>query len=128
MSSKKDKKDAPQESCQIVVVGCGGAGKTALVHQFMYNKFVDTYDPTTADSFRKVVEVEGKNYQLDILDTAGQEDLMRDKFYKSGDAFVCVFALNMKSTFTALDTFHDHILTVKGTEDIPFVLVGNKSD
>jgi len=128
MSKKNTKKDIPQDTCHIVVVGCGGAGKTALIHQFMYNKFVDTYDPTTADSFRKVVEVEGKNYQIDILDTAGQEDLMRDKYYKNGDAFVCVFALNMKMTFTAIEAFRDHIIDVKGTEEIPFVLVGNKSD
>jgi small GTP-binding protein len=128
MPKNKDKKDVPQETCHIVVVGCGGTGKTALIHQFMYNKFVETYDPTTADNFRKVVQIEGKNYQVDILDTAGQEDLMRDKYYKSGDAFICVFALNQKLTLTAIDGFRDHIIAVKGTEDIPFLLVGNKSD
>jgi len=62
------------------------------------------------------------------LDTAGQEDLMRDKYYKSGDGFICVFALNMKTTYAVVDSFRDHIIAVKGREDIPIVLVGNKSD
>lgn len=40
---------------KVIVVGGGGAGKSALTQMFMYNNFVEEYDPTTADSYRVTV-------------------------------------------------------------------------
>lgn len=40
---------------KIIVVGSGGVGKSALTLQFMYGDFSDDYDPTSADSYRKVI-------------------------------------------------------------------------
>ena len=59
---------------KVIVVGAGGAGKSALTQRFMYGNFVEEYEPTTADSYRKIIEVDGEKCQLDILDTAGQEE------------------------------------------------------
>ena len=44
---------------KIVVLGSGGVGKSALTVQFVQNIFVEKYDPTIEDSYRKQVEVEG---------------------------------------------------------------------
>ena len=38
------------------------------------NSFVDEYDPTIEDSYRKQVVIDGETCLLDILDTAGQEE------------------------------------------------------
>lgn len=59
---------------KVIVVGAGGAGKSALTQRFMYGNFVEEYEPTTADSYRKIIEVDAEKCQLDILDTAGQEE------------------------------------------------------
>ena len=40
---------------------------------FLYS-FVDEYDPTIEDSYRKQVVIDGETCLLDILDTAGQEE------------------------------------------------------
>lgn len=37
------------------MVGSGGVGKSALTLQFMYDEFVEDYEPTKADSYRKKV-------------------------------------------------------------------------
>lgn len=37
-------------------------------------QFVEDYEPTKADSYRKKVVLDGEEVQIDILDTAGQED------------------------------------------------------
>ena len=58
---------------KLVVVGAGGVGKSALTIQLIQNHFVDEYDPTIEDSYRKQVVIDGETCLLDILDTAGQE-------------------------------------------------------
>lgn len=38
---------------KVIMVGSGGVGKSALTLQFMYDEFVEDYEPTKADSYRK---------------------------------------------------------------------------
>ncbi len=45
------KKKANYPEHKVIVVGAGGAGKSALTQMFMYGNFVEEYDPTTADRF-----------------------------------------------------------------------------
>ena len=54
-----------------MVLGSGGVGKSALTVQFVQGIFVEKYDPTIEDSYRKQVEVDGQQCMLEILDTAG---------------------------------------------------------
>ena len=56
---------------KIVVLGSGGVGKSALTVQFVQGIFVEKYDPTIEDSYRKQVEVDGQQCMLEILDTGG---------------------------------------------------------
>lgn len=42
---------------KIIMVGSGGVGKSALTLQFMYDEFVEDYEPTKADSYRKKVKI-----------------------------------------------------------------------
>ena len=44
---------------QIAVLGAGGVGKSAFTVQFVTNHFVDEYDPTIEDTYRKQVHVPG---------------------------------------------------------------------
>ena len=50
--------------------------------ELIQNHFVDEYDPTIEDSYRKQVWVDDEQCLLDILDTAGQEEYsaMRDQY------------------------------------------------
>eukprot|EP01100_Stratorugosa_tubuloviscum_P006247 TRINITY_DN270_c0_g1_i1.p1 TRINITY_DN270_c0_g1~~TRINITY_DN270_c0_g1_i1.p1 ORF type:complete len:202 (-),score=92.61 TRINITY_DN270_c0_g1_i1:56-640(-) len=113
---------------KLVVAGGGGSGKSALTQMFIYGNFIEEYDPTTADSYRKIITVDGEKCQLDILDTAGQEEYMRDNYYRLGEGFIIVYAITMRDTFSAVSRFFDHILQVKGRDEVPIVLVGSKCD
>jgi len=111
-------------------VGAGGVGKSALTLQFMYDEFVEDYEPTKADSYRKKVKIGNEEVLIDILDTAGQEDYaaIRDNYFRSGEGFLCVFSITEHESFAATQDFREQILRVKGDESIPFLLVGNKQD
>lgn len=115
---------------KIVVLGSGGVGKSALTVQFVQGIFVEKYDPTIEDSYRKQVEVDGQQCMLEILDTAGTEQFtaMRDLYMKNGQGFVLVYSITAQSTFNDLQDLREQILRVKDKIDVPMVLVGNKTD
>eukprot|EP00039_Didymoeca_costata_P018223 m.332642 g.332642 ORF g.332642 m.332642 type:complete len:186 (+) comp16977_c0_seq1:1418-1975(+) len=115
---------------KLVVLGSGGVGKSALTVQFVQGIFVEKYDPTIEDSYRKQVEVDGQQCMLEILDTAGTEQFtaMRDLYMKNGQGFALVYSITANSTFNDLNDLRDQILRVKDVEKVPIVLVGNKCD
>lgn len=47
---------------------------------------------------------------------------------RTGDGFLCVYSITLQSSFEEAGSLHDHILRVKDSEEVPFVLVGNKCD
>jgi len=115
---------------KLVLVGVGGVGKSCLTIQFISQRFIEDYDPTLEDSYRKHVTVDNNECLLDIYDTAGQEDFsaVRDQYMRTGDGFLCVYSITHLASFTEVSHLHDHILRVKDKEQVPFVLVGNKCD
>lgn len=115
---------------KLVVVGAGGVGKSALTIQLIQNHFVEEYDPTIEDSYRKQVVIDGETCLLDILDTAGQEEYsaMRDQYMRTGEGFLCVFAVNNLKSFEDINQYREQIKRVKDADEVPMVLVGNKVD
>jgi len=115
---------------KLVVVGGGGVGKSALTIQLIQGQFVDEYDPTIEDSYRKGVTIDEESCLLDILDTAGQEEYsaMRDQYMRSGQGFLCVYSITNRGSFDEISSFREQILRVKDADKVPMVIVGNKSD
>ncbi|KAL4837691.1 hypothetical protein H8958_008143 [Nasalis larvatus] len=115
---------------KLAVVGAGGVSKSALTIQLIQNHFVDEYDPTIEDSYRKQVVIDGETCLLDILNTAGQEEYnaMRDQYMRTrgGGGFLCVFAINNIKSFEDMHNYREEIKRFKDSEDVPIVLVGNK--
>ncbi|GJN70919.1 RAS2 protein [Purpureocillium takamizusanense] len=133
---------------KLVVLGDGGVGKTALTIQLCLQHFVETYDPTIEDSYRKQVVIDGQPCMLEVLDTAGQEEYtaLRDQWIRDGEGFVLVYSISSRSSFTRIKRFHHQIQRVKEScasspsypgspisaaspqLPVPIMLVGNKSD
>uniref|UniRef100_A0A8C9GFQ1 Small monomeric GTPase n=1 Tax=Piliocolobus tephrosceles TaxID=591936 RepID=A0A8C9GFQ1_9PRIM len=78
---------APMTEYKLVVVGAGGVSKSALTIQLIQNHFVDEYDATIDESYRKQVVIDGETCLLDILNTAGQEEHV-----PPCSANVCIFS------------------------------------
>lgn len=113
-----------------MVVGGGGVGKSALTLQFIQSHFVDEYDPTIEDSYRKQCAIDDEIALLDVLDTAGQEEYsaMREQYMRTGEGFLLVYSLTSHESYEETITFHEQILRVKDCERFPMVIVANKSD
>lgn len=42
-----------------MILGSGGVGKSSICNRFVMNYFIDDYDPTIEDSYRKQIVVKG---------------------------------------------------------------------
>jgi len=51
----------------IVVLGAGGVGKSCLTAQLVQDVWIESYDPTIEDSYRKVINVDGIVYLLSLI-------------------------------------------------------------
>jgi small GTP-binding protein len=116
--------------CKIVVFGAGAVGKSALTIQFVQGYFITDYDPTIEDSYKRVLQVDNDNVQLDILDTAGQDDFapMRTSYMRQGKGFIIVYAIDDRASFEEVEVFHRDLVRTKGTNSVPTVICGNKCD
>ncbi|KAJ1198467.1 hypothetical protein NDU88_002308 [Pleurodeles waltl] len=115
---------------KVVVLGSGGVGKSALTVQFVTGTFIEKYDPTIEDFYRKEIEVDSSPSVLEILDTAGTEQFasMRDLYIKNGQGFILVYSLVNQQSFQDIKPMRDQIVRVKRYERVPLILVGNKVD
>ena len=51
VSKKREKEEKKIRKIKLMIVGCGGVGKSAITVQFVANFFVEKYDPTIEDLF-----------------------------------------------------------------------------
>ncbi|XP_031661902.1 ras-related protein Rap-2a-like isoform X2 [Oncorhynchus kisutch] len=100
---------------KVVVLGSGGVGKSALTVQFVTGTFIEKYDPTIEDFYRKEIEVDSSPSVLEILDTAGTEQFasMRDLYIKNGQGFILVYSLVNQQSFQDIKPMRDQIIRVK---------------
>ncbi|MEJ1277570.1 RAP2B member of RAS oncogene family [Cricetulus griseus] len=122
--------DGAMREYKVVVLGSGGVGKSALTVQFVTGSFIEKYDPTIEDFYRKEIEVDSSPSVLEILDTAGTEQFasMRDLYIKNGQGFILVYSLVNQQSFQDIKPMRDQIIRVKRYERVPMILVGNKVD
>lgn len=115
---------------KLVVLGAGGVGKSCLTVQFVQGVYLDTYDPTIEDSYRKTMEIDNKVFDLEILDTAGvaQFTAMRELYIKSGMGFLLVYSVTDRQSLEELIELREQVLRIKDNSRVPMVLVGNKAD
>ncbi|KAH8655529.1 ras-2 protein [Xylariales sp. PMI_506] len=118
---------------KVVVLGDGGVGKTALTVQICLQHFVESYDPTIEDSYRRQVVVDDEACMIEILDTAGQEEYtaLRDQWIRDGEGVLLVYDISSRKSFTEIRRLHEQVKRVKeslGSWPVPIMVVGNKSD
>jgi len=114
---------------KTVVVGDGCVGKTCLLVSYCDNCFPEEHVPTVFDNKSTVVLFDGKPVNLNIWDTAGQEDYarLRPLSYPSSDAFLVVFSITSRNSFNNVTAKWLPELA-HHAPGVPFVLVGTKKD
>ena len=64
----------PRNCRRIVALGAPRVGKTNILQRFLGEEFREHYEATTEDFHTKLYHIRGQDYQIDILDAAGERD------------------------------------------------------
>ena len=114
---------------KLVIVGDGACGKTCLLIVFSKDQFPEVYVPTVFENYVADIEVDGKNVELALWDTAGQEDYdrLRPLSYPDTDVILMCYSIDSPDSLENIPE--------KWTPEVrhfcpsvPIVLVGNKKD
>ncbi|KAG5439527.1 hypothetical protein PCANB_002102 [Pneumocystis canis] len=91
---------------------------------------VENYYPTIENTFCKTIKCKGQEYITNIIDTAGQDEysILNSKHFIGIHGYILVYSVASKSSFEMVKIIRDKILNYIGTEWVPIVVVGNKSD
>jgi Ras family protein len=128
-------------------------GKSSLIVRYVEDAFVDSYYPTIENIFNKCVKYKGVEYDCDVIDTAGQVrplslhpafslidaaalhaalqdeySILNSKHAIGIHGYVLVYSIASRNSFEMVQTVYDKILNYTGTEHVPCVIVGQKSD
>ncbi|KAJ8345944.1 hypothetical protein SKAU_G00301370 [Synaphobranchus kaupii] len=127
----------PQNCRRIVVLGAPRTGKTSVLRRFLRDGFTDKYEPTSEDFHRKLYQIRGENYQVDILDASGERRFpaKRRLSILTGDIFLLVCSVDDRSSFEEVRALRKEIVTAKAKllkqkmcARVPIVICANKVD
>jgi len=114
---------------KLVIVGDGACGKTCLLIVFSKDEFPEVYVPTVFENYVADIEVDGKQVELALWDTAGQEDYDRLRPLSYPDTHVILMCFSVDSPDSLENIPEKWVPEVKHfCPNVPIILVGNKKD
>ncbi|KAG9336053.1 hypothetical protein JZ751_003319 [Albula glossodonta] len=114
---------------KLVIVGDGACGKTCLLIVFSKDQFPEVYVPTVFENYVADIEVDSKQVELALWDTAGQEDYdrLRPLSYPDTDVILMCFSIDSPDSLENIP--EKWTPEVKHfCPNVPIILVGNKKD
>lgn len=117
---------------KLVFIGDTGVGKTSIIKRFVDDQFNRNMQPTVGADFFKipVTTYDGKEVELDVYDTAGQEQFraLTPAYFRNSDAAILVTDMREPNSLTS-QSIGGHIrLYNNQCIDSHIILVANKSD
>lgn len=119
----------------ILIMGDGSVGKSCMIMRYLNDKYVDNYDPTIQDTFKKTVTVDGEPVVVEFIDTSGQEEYYSnsiDTEIKKGDGFLFVYSILMPDSIEKLELIVQNVFLKRemtaANPTAGIVICGNKCD
>ncbi|NXP15672.1 REM1 protein, partial [Thinocorus orbignyianus] len=118
---------------RVVLLGDPGVGKTSLVSLFAGIQERDLLEQYGGVAYERTLSVDGEETTLLVMDIWEPEQRVEDSWRCSqclqiGNAYVIVYSVTDRSSFESASELRIQLRRARKTEDIPIILVGNKSD
>ncbi|OLY84826.1 GTP-binding protein RHO1 [Smittium mucronatum] len=116
---------------KVVIVGDGACGKTCLLLVFREGEFPVSYEyiPTVFENWVADMKVDGKTIELELWDTAGQEDYDRLRYlsYPDTNAVLICFSVDSPDSLENVEEkWINEVLHY--APGVPIILVALKTD
>ena len=121
----------PKYTLKITLLGDGAVGKTSLRQRFMGAGFPKNYLVTIGADFsltEKIIDDARVLYQ--VWDLAGQPSFkkVRELYYKGCYGALIIFDVTKEESLNSVEAWAEELWTYNGRDNVPIVLLGNKSD
>ena len=102
-------------------------GKSSIIVQQVSDLFLEdhgfTFEPTLEDIYKKQIIVGEEIFALEIVDTAGREDIradlnLDDKYLEEGEGFMLVFDINDPKTFISALLYREKIIRLNTNKKV----------
>lgn len=116
---------------KLVLLGIGAVGKSCVSIRFVQGHFMEEYEPTIEDNYRKTLKVDDVIYTLDIFDTAGMEissNSLKASVIHNADVFMLIYSVQDSDSFEQITKIHEDIIRIRETEKFPCIICANKQD
>ncbi|XP_041643986.1 ras and EF-hand domain-containing protein [Cheilinus undulatus] len=137
ISVRKEEKDSTdlgymtsEKAYRIVLAGDAAVGKSSFLLRLCKNEFkLNTSSTLGVDFQMKTLVVDGEAVLLQLWDTAGQERFrsIAKSYFRRADGVLLLYDVTCEKSFLNVREWVDMIEDLSH-EDIPIMLVGNKSD
>lgn len=101
-----------KERHRVTMMGAARVGKSSIISQFLYEKYLSRYKQTVEDMHRGEYELpDGSCLTLDILDTSGsyQFPAMRALSINISGAFILVYAVDDEETWLEVERLREQV-------------------
>ncbi|XP_074012464.1 ras-like protein family member 12 isoform X1 [Numenius arquata] len=122
---------SPLAECNVAILGCRGAGKSALTVKFLTKRFISEYDPNLEDTYSSEELVDQQPVLLKVMDTADQDGPGNcERYLRWASAFLVVYSIEDRKSFDGCQSYLEVLaLHARGCQRrCPVLLVGNKLD
>jgi len=116
---------------KFVILGDHEVGKTSINRRFVENKFTEDYRATIGlNVLTHTFEFFGNEIGVTLYDLGAQNYFRRFRkgYYTGAQAAFIVFDLKNKESFNNIKSWYKELKDFTTDEEIPIVIVGNKSD
>ncbi|XP_076361487.1 rho-related GTP-binding protein RhoE-like [Tachypleus tridentatus] len=116
-------------NCKVVLVGDSRCGKTALIHRFTNDNFLEVYTPTGFERYTTSYEVGDYTINFTVWDTSGAHayNTVRPLAYKDSNVFFLCFLISEPDSLE--NTVYKWYPEVRNNStNVPVILCGCQSD
>ena len=118
------------QEVRLIVLGEGGVGKSSFTIYYIAHVWVDAYDPTIEDAYKKEIIIAEQKVTVQILDTAPGNEFyaFRQHYTRILDGGIFIYSIANKFSFDALPQYVDQINNTNEVGNFPRLIIGNKCD
>ena len=118
-------------SIKITLLGNPGVDKTKIISRYIDDVYEENNTPNIGANYsEKIINKNGKEYELNIWDTSGQEKFhaLGKHFYKDAYIIILVYDITSQESLEHLKTIWYPDLLKYGEKYTILAVVGNKSE